>query len=463
MAERTAASAQGTPSPAELLRAAMEKIVFFEWRLSELASELAKAQSRAASAEAMRAAAEENASASQQQARAARAQAAELDAERSRLASLLSRPAHAPLQLDARALEAERDRGARLQAQLDEAREEIARARSERERWLNEMLAQARAGDDAPAALAQFISELRGEVITLRDRQKQCDALLERHGIAPPPPAEVPLSPPPHREDAPVEEARKLWAEGRIGGGAHDARLAELAASVPRELGSAARALAEQCVRTLASSDAGRREQAARHLAAVPLPAAAPLLATALGNEHEPRARAQLCRALVACGGEGAAEIVAQLQHEPEPPLVRLAALEALATLPAAARAAVERAAGDPSAALRRRAAALAAAEGFEDLLHRLLSDPEASVRHAAESARREPAPEPPPAQLKAVPRPEDEALLAIQSALFGLTEAELAERLSLPEPETARLAQQLVAQGRLGRRGKRLVLAEER
>ena len=42
----------GTPSPAELLRAALEKIVFFEWRLSELSAELAAAHERCAAAQA---------------------------------------------------------------------------------------------------------------------------------------------------------------------------------------------------------------------------------------------------------------------------------------------------------------------------------------------------------------------------------------------------------------------------
>jgi len=54
--ERTAA---GQPGPADLLRAALEKIVFFEWRLSELAAELSASQSRCASAEAERTRAED--------------------------------------------------------------------------------------------------------------------------------------------------------------------------------------------------------------------------------------------------------------------------------------------------------------------------------------------------------------------------------------------------------------------
>ena len=69
------------------------------------------------------------------------------------------------------ALDAERRRAAALEADLEQSRAELARSRAERERWLSEMIAQAKTGDDDPAALAQFISELRGEVIALRARR----------------------------------------------------------------------------------------------------------------------------------------------------------------------------------------------------------------------------------------------------------------------------------------------------
>src|SRR5438067_12319530 len=65
---------------------------------------------------------------------------------------------------------ADRERIAELEASLAEARAEISRQREERKRWLSDMVAQARAGGEGPAALADFISELRGEVISLRER-----------------------------------------------------------------------------------------------------------------------------------------------------------------------------------------------------------------------------------------------------------------------------------------------------
>ncbi|MFN2579483.1 MAG: hypothetical protein ABR607_17590, partial [Pyrinomonadaceae bacterium] len=86
---------------------------------------------------------------------------------------------------------------------------------------------------------------------------------------------------------------------------------------------------------------------------------------------------------------------------------------------------AVEIAALDPVAAVRRRAAALSVSEGFADLASRLAEDADASVRAAIEAATREaPLPTKPPARDIAA-----EAVLAVQSAIFGLSEAELAER----------------------------------
>src|SRR5207248_8133092 len=207
--------ATGQPAAADLLRAALEKIVFFEWRISELAGDLAAAHSRCANAEKGRAEAEEEARAAGRVAKAARLQSAELEAERARLSALLARPAQGAV--DAAAMETERRRAVTLAAELEQARAELERSRAERERWLTEMIAQARSSDDDPA-LAQFISELRGEVIALRDHQKKCEALLSEAGIAPPAfegaqPAPLPE---PRRTAEPVQEARRMWAEGRL-------------------------------------------------------------------------------------------------------------------------------------------------------------------------------------------------------------------------------------------------------
>ena len=466
----------------ELLRAAMEKVVFFEWRLGEMAAELAAAQSRAAAAELERARLAEQRSEAEREAEAARQHAHALEEERGRLSSLLARPAQAAAEYAA--AQAERARSAALAANLAEARREIERQRAERDRWLDERLSQALGSGDSEGSLAAFISELRGEVIALRERQKQCEELLRQAGIPPPsswshpPPAAAP------RRDA-VEQARTLWSQGRLAAPADPVPAARTvtapapAAAPASRPGAAATALAEQCLRGLAARDPARREQAARHLAAMPVPAAAPALASALGAETDPRARAQMAVALVACGGAAAADVVAGLQSDPEP-LVRLSALDALCSLADRAADALRVAARDDSPAVRRRAAAIASSLGLEEIRAGFAMDAEGSVR-AASTLRELPAPPPMPAPVvetvpararsaavRAVPAPSEladrdlgrEAVLAVQTAIFGMTEAELAEALSVPGSEVPALVASLVSAGRLARRGKRLVAA---
>jgi hypothetical protein len=515
-------NAANPPSPANLLRATLEKVVFFEWRVRELSAELAAAQSRAAASELDRQRVEEDARAAAAQAHALRLQAADLEVERARLAALLVRPpVHEGVADSRAALESERARCAQLSAQLEEAQTRIARHRDERDRWLNEMIEQARAGDEAPAALAQFISELRGEVIALRDRLKQADAQLTAAGLPVPPPGDS--QPPPavaRRKPDAVEAARTLWDEGRLepagmakaepapaaslpaasnprheGASAREgnptddratAREATARDGVPARDGSAARALADQCLRGLAAVDPGRRAQAARHLAALPVAAAAPALATALGTESDPKARAAIARALVACGGDTAAEMVARLIALPEPALVRLAALESLALLGGERGAtALEATALDPAPALRRRCAALARElGGHAKTLSLLIADADASVRGAARgelrsgqtaevaapAVRTDQAPGLAPLRSAASASGENAdtnaarrdlqagALHAVRTAIFGLTEVELAAAVRLSANDGARLAAQLVEAGFLIRRGRRLI-----
>jgi HEAT repeat protein len=270
-----------------------------------------------------------------------------------------------------------------------------------------------------------------------------------------------------------VKQARALLAEGRLSIAAPlpaapkpaappmpvALPAMELAASVPaRPQGTAARALAEQCLRGLSARDPIRREQAARHLVAVPHPSAAPTLAAALGSESEARVRAQMVRALAACGGAGAADLVAQLQTDAEV-LVRLAALDALCGLPDRAQQALEVAANDSSPALRRHAAALAVATGAGELAGRLACDPDASVRAATVPGPA--AVEAPRAAVEsALPDIARDVVHAVQAAIFGLTEPELARVLAMPEPEASAIAARLVSAGSLARRGKRLVAA---
>ena len=482
------------PAAPELLRAAMEKVVFFEWRLGEMSAELAAAQSRAAAAELERARLAGLRSEAEREAEAARQHVHALEAERERLSSLLARPTH--LAVESGAAQAERARAAGLAAELAEARREIDRQRAERDRWLDERLSQALGSGDSEGSLASFISELRSEVIALRERQKQSDDLLQKAGIAQSPWSSPAPPPPPGPRREMLEEARALWSEGRLGASPHPAvappapflppiaspihsavPVADTLRMAGAPQGAAAAALADQCLRGLSARDPARREQAARHLAAMPVPAAAPALASALGIESDARARGQIALALVACGGPAAADLVAELQSDAEP-LVRLAVLDALCSLPNRAASALETAARDGSPSIRRRAAAIASALGLEDIRSRFAMDAEGSVRTAASVHERPACAERPAPRVDAVlartpavralPAPPDpargdlarDAVLAVQTAIFGLTESELAQALSLPYAEIAALVTSLVASGRLTRRGKRLVAA---
>jgi hypothetical protein len=170
---------------------------------------------------------------------------------------------------------------------------------------------------------------------------------------------------------------------------------------------------------------------------------------------------------------------------DPEP-LVRLSVLDALCSIPDRAGAALETAVGDPSAAVRRRAAALATTMGAAEIRARLAMDPDESVRAATAARDNAAAPNPPatardvePAKLRMTsPAPvairsaaaeaesggrdlAREAMLAIQTAIFGLTDSELAAALSVPEAVAGPLVARLVSSGRLARRGKRLVAAQ--
>jgi hypothetical protein len=440
------ADAPDRPQAADVLRAALEKVVFFEWRVAELSAQVVHADERAAVAMRDAAKASEERSIAEQRARMAESRANSAETERARMSALLAASRMEPA--------ADRERIAELETSLAEARAEISRQREERDRWLSDMVAQARAGGEGPAALADFISELRGEVISLREQLRDHATGHPARAIASSeeptvpiarPEAAVDLLPPPDLAPAPQVSA-------------------SLSSRDPSRKGSAARALSEQSLRQLASIDPERRAQAARHLAAVPEPAAAPDLAAALARERDSRVRGALAIALVACGAEGAAGLVAELQCSSEPAVVRLAALDALCSAgPERARTALETAARDASPAIRRRAAMLAlTTEGAHEIAAALARDIDSSVRAATRPAATERSP------LNAVPPgmpPRDEgerlagdAVAAVRAAIFGLSEEELARHLEMPEEAAAALAARLVGEGLVARRGRRLV-----
>jgi hypothetical protein len=333
-------------NPEELLRGALEKIVYFECRLAQLESELKAARDVAAREKAAAAAAREREVA----AAGALAQARSVvEAARGRDEELAER---------VRLLEGERERF--LAGLIDQAR--IAGA--------------PRAGDAGagePADLAAFIAELRAEIERLRPWR----AAAERAGIrlAEPGPAEPPAVTFP-------DLAARFEDAGRIGLTREDASRMERALPTRAE-----RSLYEASMDDLASADPRNRRRAAEALRAMGTGAAAPLVAAAVGRERDPEVKVALLGALAALAEPAAAEIAARELADPRP-AVRAAALEAVAALAGpAAEPRLVAALGDASAAVRRRGVLLlgfSRGASADEALASALADRDAGVSRAA-------------------------------------------------------------------------------
>ncbi|HEU4384873.1 MAG TPA: HEAT repeat domain-containing protein [Anaeromyxobacteraceae bacterium] len=337
--------------PEDLLRGALEKIVFFECRLSQLEAELGAARELAAR--------EKDAAASARgreatiEAEMARARAA-LEDERARSAELIDR---------VRLLESERERF--LAGLIDQARIEAAPREG----------ADPTPADDERAELAGFIAELRAEVERLRPWKEAA----ERAGLTlddDPPRAE------PHRAEPVPALAARFEAAGRLGLAPAEARRLEARLTTRAE-----RSLYETSMDDLASADGAARRRAADCLRALGSRAAAPLLAAAVGRERDPSVKAALLGALGELGEPAAADIARRALVDQRAP-VRAAALEALSAL-ARERAEPDllRSLGDPSPLVRRRAALLAGflkGRAAEEALASALADRDAGVARAA-------------------------------------------------------------------------------
>jgi HEAT repeat protein len=341
--------------PEALLRSALEKIVFFECRVSQLESELA---------------------------------AARTTAERARGDASGGRRREVELE---QALAGERGQRAEVERRAAEAEERIRLLETERERLLGGLVERARvsgapesSGEPAPdggqADLAGFIAELRAEIEALRTFKIAAVAAGFHDGAAPP------AARAPGREHATVAElGGRFDAAGRVGLGSADAaRMKELLAT------RADRALYERSMDDLSAPDAGRRLRAVRALEALGSRAAAPLLAAALGREPEAEVKAALLSALARFKEPFAADLAAREMQDGRP-AVRIAALEALAAV--AGRDADEKLSGalsDESPLVRRRAALLlgfTAGDRAEEALAIAVCDPDRGVARAAAAA----------------------------------------------------------------------------
>lgn len=228
-------------------------------------------------------------------------------------------------------------------------REEMARVadalRRERAELVGKMLEASRLrGSDREVSdldLSQFIAQLRAEVLVQR-------------GDAPTP---VLLGAPPASGDSVSNVATELKAQGRLTV-SHD-ELTKLAHA--REFpGRSEETLFGFSVRELSAPDAQARVRAAERLLALRHPAAAPALATALHGETEPAVQVALLAALSALAKVEAVPVVTPLLTSGAPE-VRIAALKALLTLEASVAAPhLAAATRDPDKAVRRRASLLA-------------------------------------------------------------------------------------------------------
>ena len=305
-------------NPEALLRGALEKIVYFECRLSQLDSELSAAR--------------DVASREKESAAGARARETAAAAELARTRSELDIARHRESELS----------------------ERVRLLEGERERFLTGLIDQARIagapGDEAPAGeeadLAGFIAELRAEIDRLRPWKIAAEAAGLRLDEA-----AVPAIPP---HAAVGEIARGFEAAGRLG--------MTRAEAIRMEHGMESRAersLYESSMEDLASSDRHSRRRAADALRAMGSRAAAPLVAAAVGRERDEEVKVALLSALASLGEPAVAEVAARELSDARP-AVRGAALDAVAALSGeAAEPRLLAALGDPSPLVRRRAVLL--------------------------------------------------------------------------------------------------------
>ncbi|HYD41224.1 MAG TPA: HEAT repeat domain-containing protein [Anaeromyxobacter sp.] len=341
--------------PEGILRSALEKIVFFECRVSQLESELA---------------------------------AARTTAERARAEAIDARRRETEL---AQALAAERGAHGDAEARADDLGERVRLLEGERERLLSGLVERARVGgapggDGAPgpeeggADLAGFIAELRGEIQALRAWK----AAAEAAGIRGPADA-VPAARGGRAAESVPALAERFRAEGRVGLSGRDAdRLKDL---LPTR---ADRVLYERSMDDLAAPDARVRARAVRALEALGARAAAPLLAAAVGREADETVKAAILGALGRFQEPFAADLCTRALEDARP-AVRVAALEALARVASGdAEPRIAQALADPSPLVRRRAALLLGFTGgdrAEAALSVALGDPDRGVARAAAAA----------------------------------------------------------------------------
>ncbi len=321
--------------PEALLKSALEKIVYFEARSTQLSNDAGSSRS-------------------------------ELDRVKGDLAAASQR------EIELRRVIAELEvRATRAHSEREEMARLVDALRRERAELVGKMLEASRIhGLDQSVEdfdLAQFIAQLRSEV------------LVQRDGTAP----AQSMSAPAHA-DTVTSVAHELLAQGRISVSAGDLATLRGAMDFP---GRSEETLFGFSVRELSALDPSARARAAERLEALRHPAAAPALATALHGESVPAVQVALLSALASLAQAEAVPVVQPLLTSTAPD-VRIAALKALIKLdPSAAGPHLAAATKDPDKAVRRRASLLAlglAGTQALDLGSQAIRDVDADVRALA-------------------------------------------------------------------------------
>ncbi|MER2562096.1 MAG: HEAT repeat domain-containing protein [Myxococcaceae bacterium] len=305
--------------PDALLKSALEKIVYFEARATQLTNDLSTA------------------CAERERLRADLAQASQREIDLRRVI--------AELEVRATRAHAEREESAHLAEAL----------RRERAELLGKILEASKlnhADGHDPFNLASFISELRSEVLLRREQDEANGTPLLVNA-----PVEALVAAEEPEPSFITKEAEKLESQGRLTVSKDELASLERAFPFP---GRSEETLFGFSVRELTAPDPSARARAAERLTALAHPAAAPALATALHAETEAVVKVALLNALSTLAKvEAVPVIVPQLSAKAAE--VRIAALKALLKLdPTQAGPHLAGAVKDPDPAVRRRASLLA-------------------------------------------------------------------------------------------------------
>lgn len=318
--------------PEALLKSALEKIVYFEARASQLSND-------------------------------AEGSRGELERVKADLAAASQR------EIELRRVIAELEvRASRAHSEREETARVVDALRRERAELVGKMLDASRIhGIDQGVDgfdLSQFIATLRQEVLQQRDAKSAPSPAMTANTVA--------------------GVASELKSQGRLQVTASDLASLTGAFEFP---GRSEETLFGFSVRELSAPDPAARVRAAERLEALRHPAAAPALATALHGESEGSVQVALLSALSSLAKAEAAPVVAPLLTSALPD-VRIAALKALIKVDSSAAGPhLAAATNDPDKAVRRRASLLALGlAGTEalDLGRQAIRDVDADVRALA-------------------------------------------------------------------------------